>query len=241
MGAGATLNSVTDVFAHRGYHAEVAENSVAAVAAAVDLGADGVEVDVWLTRDNHLVVTHDRTLGGRVVAASTSRELRALAPVATLGEILEVSAGRRVNVEIKSTRSAAYNFRVATAVAQFLAAHEASPRCLVSSFSLAICDDVRRVDPERRVGWLVHRHGASFVLDAVLEHRLTSAHFPFSRVREPVAARARDEGIELHVWTPNLARDIDRMLAMGVGAVITDDVPVALALRARHDARGVET
>jgi len=229
-----TILIVTSIFAHRGYHATWPENSVAAVAAARDVGADGVEVDVWLSADKYLVVNHDRTLRGRSIPAATLAQLREAGEVATLDEVLASSGSMRINVEIKSTRSAPYNVRVAQAVAMFLDESPVSNQCLVSSFSLAVCDEVRRVSPERRVGWLVTRRAAHAVLDHVVDSRLTSAHFAFSRVTPSVAARARELGVELHVWTPNLRRDIERMLDLGVGAVITDDVLLAQDLRARH-------
>jgi glycerophosphoryl diester phosphodiesterase len=50
------------VFAHRGSSASVAEHTLAAYLQAIDDGADGVECDVRLTKDGHLVCVHDRTI-----------------------------------------------------------------------------------------------------------------------------------------------------------------------------------
>ncbi len=227
---------MTSIFAHRGHHVSERENSVAAVEAARDIGADGVEIDVWLTGDKYLVVNHDRSLDGLSLPSSTFAEVSRATPVAQLSEIFEAAGEMRINVEIKSTRSAPYNLMVARAVGDALDASSASSRCLVSSFSLAICDEVRRLFPERRVGWLVQRRPADSILDQVVRSRLTSAHFPFSRVNAAVAKRATDLGVELHVWTPNLHRDIDRMLDLAVGSLITDDVLLAQELRAMHRA-----
>jgi len=234
VGLNGTILIVTSIFAHRGHHVDVPENSVEAVAAARVVRADGVEVDVWLSADKSLIVNHDRTIDGRAIPASDYRDLRRRRPPALLGDVLAAAGELRINVEIKSTRSAPYNRAAALAVAAFLDASPASARCLVSSFSLAICDEVRAASPARRVGWLVTRRPAHAVLDQVHASRLTSAHFPFSRVTASVAARARELGVELHVWTPNLRRDIERMLDLDVGAVITDDVLLAQELRSRH-------
>ncbi|MDH2904652.1 MAG: glycerophosphodiester phosphodiesterase [Actinomycetota bacterium] len=223
---------MTSLFAHRGHHVRWPENSVAAVAEAVDVGADGVEVDVWLSADKNLVVNHDRTLGARDVTRTSLGELAVTAPVATLGEILDAAGELLVNVEIKSTRSVAYNLAAAAAVARYLDRSSASPRCLVSSFSLAVCDEVRRISPGRRVGWLVTRQRADAVFDRVGASGLTSLHLPFTRVNRRVAQRAIDQGVELHVWTPTLEADLRRMLDLAVGALITDDVALARDLRA---------
>ncbi len=203
------------------------------MAAATQVGADGVEFDVWLTGDKYLIVNHDRTVGGRSIPATRRVDLASEAQLASLDEVLTAAGSLQINVEIKSTRSAPYNLSVARDVAAFLDSSRMSSQCLVSSFSLAICDEVRRVSPERRVGWLVERRPATFVLEQVASHRLTSAHFPFSRLNDSVAHEARRRGIDVHAWTPNLARDIERMLELEVTAVITDDVELARELRDR--------
>lgn len=77
---------VTSLFAHRGHHARWPENSAAAVADARDIGADGVEIDVWLTGDKDLIVNHDRTMGGALFVARpglNSRTWRRSRPSAT--------------------------------------------------------------------------------------------------------------------------------------------------------------
>ena len=233
---------MTDLFAHRGHHVNAPENSAAAVAAARDIRADGVEIDVWLTVDHHLVVAHDRRWAGRSIPSSPREALGRgdKGPPDDLAEVLAAAGALRINVEVKSTRSPAYNEAAAEAVARFLDDSALSSQCLVSSFSLAICQRVRAVSPERRVGWLVQRQAAASALDEVLDSGLTSLHIPFARVSTSVARTAGDRGVQLHVWTPNVARDIDRMLSLEVAALITDDVPLAQSLRdaASHSTGG---
>ena len=70
------------VFAHRGASAAFAEHTRAAYLQALADGADGVECDLHLTRDQHLVLLHDANLdrtsdGTGPVAERTLRELRA--------------------------------------------------------------------------------------------------------------------------------------------------------------------
>jgi glycerophosphoryl diester phosphodiesterase len=50
------------VVAHRGASSTVAEHTLAAYVSAIEAGADGLECDVRLTRDGHLVCVHDRTV-----------------------------------------------------------------------------------------------------------------------------------------------------------------------------------
>jgi glycerophosphoryl diester phosphodiesterase len=71
------------VFAHRGSSEALPEHTLAAYLRALDEGADGLECDVRLTRDGHLVCVHDRRLnrtsnGRGRVSAKTLAELDAL-------------------------------------------------------------------------------------------------------------------------------------------------------------------
>ncbi|MFC4018585.1 glycerophosphodiester phosphodiesterase [Micromonospora sp. GCM10011542] len=71
------------IFAHRGASYDLPEHTLAAYLRALDEGADGLECDVRLTRDGHLVCVHDRRLdrtsnGRGLVSARTLAELDAL-------------------------------------------------------------------------------------------------------------------------------------------------------------------
>jgi glycerophosphoryl diester phosphodiesterase len=109
------------IIAHRGDSAHRPENTLAAFASALEVGADLVEFDVQLTRDGHVVVLHDPTLDrtttgtGRLVER-TLAEVRALSAgypqlwgsaypgerVPTLAEALGFLRERsRVMIEIK--------------------------------------------------------------------------------------------------------------------------------------------
>ncbi|MGC4856023.1 glycerophosphodiester phosphodiesterase [Micromonospora sp. DT4] len=71
------------IFAHRGASYDLPEHTLAAYLRALDEGADGLECDVRLTRDGHLVCVHDRRLdrtsnGRGLVSAQTLAELDAL-------------------------------------------------------------------------------------------------------------------------------------------------------------------
>lgn len=83
MNAGSPAAGRPLVFAHRGGADALPEHTLAAYLRALDEGADGVECDVRLTRDGHLVCVHDRRLdrtsnGTGRVSGKTLAELEAL-------------------------------------------------------------------------------------------------------------------------------------------------------------------
>ena len=113
--------------AHRGASALAPENTIEAFRLAVEAGAGGLELDVHMTRDGHIVVIHDATVdrttnGTGAVSEMTLEELRRLdaghnfspdggptrpyrgrgVRVPTLGEVLREFPGVAVNIEIKA-------------------------------------------------------------------------------------------------------------------------------------------
>ena len=83
MSSDETFGSHPFVVAHRGASADRPEHTLAAYQLALDEGADGVECDVRLTKDGHLVCVHDRSLdrtstGTGLVSEVTLAELREL-------------------------------------------------------------------------------------------------------------------------------------------------------------------
>ncbi len=92
------------VIAHRGYSGRFPENTMAAFAAAVDAGADMIELDVGLSADGIPMVIHDETLdrtttGSGPVVAHTAAELQGLG-VPSLEEILQ-RINIPINIELK--------------------------------------------------------------------------------------------------------------------------------------------
>jgi glycerophosphoryl diester phosphodiesterase len=113
--------------AHRGASDMAPENTIEAFRLAVEAGAGGLELDVHMTRDGHIVVIHDATVdrttsGSGAVSEMALHELRKLdaghnfrsdggptrpyrgrgVRVPTLGEVLEEFPGVAVNIDIKA-------------------------------------------------------------------------------------------------------------------------------------------
>lgn len=133
------------VFAHRGASAAFAEHTRAAYLQALADGADGVECDVHLTRDQHVVLLHDANLdrtsdGTGPVAERTLRELRHLdfsswkgvripeaygarsAQFLTLPELLDIlrGAGRSVRLAIELKHPSPYQLKLEDRVLELL-------------------------------------------------------------------------------------------------------------------------
>ena len=200
------------ICAHRGASRRHPENTIAAFAAAVAMGADMIETDVRRTAGGTLVLAHD-PLGPRPPRG-----------VVELAELVKLAAGRiALDVELKE---AGYE-------SQVLAALDPRPATLVvTSFIPEAVAAVRALDPEIETG-LIFRPGDRRDLVGRAGEcgaRMVVAHS--SSVRPELAAEVHRAGRPLMVWTVNDRRRLAAVMAMpGVTHVVTDVPDVALAIR----------
>jgi glycerophosphoryl diester phosphodiesterase len=227
---------VTEVLAHRGANRDAPENTLAAFRRAVELGADGVELDVHPTVDGVLVVRHDAVTPAGELSRMRAADVRAALPgVPTIAEALDACTGVIVNVEIKSPRAdprAEAGLGAAELLVELLDRRGRADRVLVSSFALTVVDRVRSLAPHVPTALLTF---GSDPLDALLiveSHGHRALHPDVGSLAGgragALTTRARERGVAVNVWTVNDAAEIARLAAAGVDAVITDVPGVAL-------------
>lgn len=156
------------IVAHRGFHRDVPENSLAAVHATAALGAHLAEVDVRVTADGHLVVMHDDTVdrttdGTGAVEALTLAQIEALtldggtdpasSRVPTFAAVLDaaVADGLGVYVDTKTSRVDLVAAAIVAAGAEDLAlvrrdASDLAPALDAGLLVIAPVDEVAAVD-----------------------------------------------------------------------------------------------
>jgi glycerophosphoryl diester phosphodiesterase len=230
---------MTSVIAHRGASAVEAENTVAAFHRAVDMGADGIELDVRRTADDRLVVHHDAVLsGGRAIGATPSAELPDHVP--ELGAALDACTGAFVNIEIKNDpREPDFDPTdwVAHRLAAELGPRHPGSRWLISSFRFETVGVCRRIMPGVRTAWLVRG-----VDDERIEATAAAGHAAIHpRVEGLEAAHVRaahDVGLAVNTWTCDDPGRIRELIGWGVDGICTNVPDVALAVRRGDAASG---
>lgn len=229
------------VWAHRGASAHATENTLAAFAAAVAHGADGIELDVLTCATGEVVVFHDddlRRLAGRperIGELSWSElakvELVGGQRIPRLEDALVAAGTLEVNVELKAVRPG-WPSPLPSATAAAIARVRADDRVLISSFDpvllvqlhlaaphlpLAFLFDAKLPRPLRAVtvGMLA---GASALHP---EHVLCTA--------ESVAEWHR-RGFAVNTWTVDDPARLAALSAMGIDGVFANDPRAALAV-----------
>jgi glycerophosphoryl diester phosphodiesterase len=244
------------VVGHRGNAAHAPENTLESFAQALAAGAEALELDVHVTRDDVPVVHHDPTLdrttsGAGAVAAHTLAELRGAdagarftrdagrtfpyrgrgIAVPTLDELLGAFPTVPLLVEIKAAAAA-------PAVRRVLERHAAAPRTVVASF------DDRALLPFRGSSFAIgaSQHDvaallrAAFVRPRIARPAYRSVSIPprFRGLPLPIARFVRllrPHGCTVHVWTVDDPRAARALWAAGVNGIISNDPATIVAAR----------
>ncbi len=208
-------------FAHRGASAHARENSLDAFRLAVEMGATGLESDVWLTADGVAVLDHDGVVRGSVPIREVGRsELPHWIPA--LDELYaECGVERPISLDVKDPAAASEVIEVARGRGALERLWLCHPDWRLVSSWRELSSDVRLVDSTRiaRIGEGVVERARALAkagIDAVnLHHREWTA--------ERVAA-FRDEGRLVFAWDLQTPRALRAALALAVDAVYSDHV-----------------
>lgn len=246
------------IVAHRGASEDAPENTMAAFRRAWELGVEGVELDVHVTKDGHVVVMHDATtkrIGGRdrKIAEQTLAELRELdvggwkspafrgEKIPTLADVLaSVPAGRTLFVEIKSGPE------TIPAIAAAIKEHDPRPRggkLALQGFDAKTLAQLAAAVPGAPAYWTVDPpvddrdkenpvplpYPRGVVAEA-RQHGFPGLALFHGSVTEDLLADAKAAGLEIDVWTINEPRDLSTWIAReGIRWVETDRPDLAPA------------
>ena len=211
-------------FAHRGASAAAPENTLEAFRLAVELGASGLESDVWVSNDGEAVLDHDGLVGGWLRRRPMGTVLRHRLPghVPTLGELYE-ACGTALPLSLDVKDPAALDAVLAAADA------------VGARGNLWLCHP----DIDRLAGWREQAEGAHLVASTKLR--------AFADGTERAAAelsRLSIDAVNLHHtewsgglttlfhrfelvclgWDAQLPRHLAELLDMGIDGVFSDHV-----------------
>lgn len=237
--------------AHRGHSIAFPENTMSAFRAAVEAGVDGIESDVQLTADGHLVMLHDETLdrttnGRGPVAGRTLAEVQALDAwgrcgerfrgerVPTLDQLLDLAdeAGIVLVIEVKGADHAE-SLAIGRATTDRLAARGLLERHVLSSFDHDVLGDARRRHPTLDVAPDRLPERGDLPADAVV----AQARAVGARVMQVLHTEITRELVEAHhaagiaiwSWTINTDAEIGSSQALGCDGLMGDDAEALVA------------
>lgn len=238
-------NARIQVHGHRGARALRPENTIAAFEYAIDAGVDAIELDVAVTKDNVVVVSHDPALTApncsgpeprAVIRQITLEELRrwecGSARIPTLDDTLALAplGGFIFNIEIKGHPNhpelAPPAEEFARLVLDCVRRRNLEHRVMVQSFDCGALRAVKKLAPGMPLGVLFENDEREFV-ERAHEAEAEIVCPEKSLVTPPKVRAAHAAGLQVISWTANTASEWNSLSAAGVDGIITDD-PAAL-------------
>ena len=231
------------VWAHRGASGYAPENTLAAFQKAVDLGADGVELDIQLTKDDQIVVIHDemidRTSDGKGwVKDYTLEELRAFnynrtkpeykhAEIPTMREVFELlkPTGLFINIEIKT--GVVFYEKIEEKILALAKEMGMEDRVCYSSFNHYTVTRIHELKPDAEVGFL-YADGPIDMPSYGVKHGVNALHPALYNLQyDGFVKECKEKGLKLNVWTVNERPYMEMCCQYGVDAIITNYPDIA--------------
>ncbi|MEO8239712.1 MAG: glycerophosphodiester phosphodiesterase family protein [Flavobacterium sp.] len=216
--------------AHRGAKAYEPENTLKAFQKALDLHADGIELDVHLSADGHLIVMHDETIdkmtnGKGFVNTLSLSELKSFLiadqyEIPTLNEVFDlINKKCLINIELKNRDTST---KVAALINEYISEKNWKyEHFIVSSFDWKALQEVHSLDSKIPIGVLTETD-----LDMALAFaeliKARAIHPDYQLLNPENTKKIQEKGFWALPWTVNELEDIQKMKNYNVNGIITD-------------------
>lgn len=238
---------MTKIYAHRGASGYAPENTLEAFKLAIKQGAEGIELDVQLTKDGEVVVIHDETID-RVsnktgfVKDYTLAELKEFSfdnniegykntKIPTLKEVLELLKPTNLMLNIELKTSIIWYENIEEKVLKLVCDADMSDRVIYSSFNHYSIKKIKNLDEKANTALLF----GDVVLDTVnyiKNANISAIHPPVYHLKmDNFLDEYINSGLDIRVWTVNNPDDMQWLINKNIDAIITNYPDIALKKR----------
>ncbi|SFE11254.1 glycerophosphoryl diester phosphodiesterase [Lentibacillus persicus] len=228
-------------FAHRGSLTEAPENTLPAFHKAIEHGARAIELDIQLSKDNHLVVAHDHKFArfnkkfDGLINDYTLEEIRQIdvgsafgneyagTTLPTLDEVLDICPPELfLNIEIKNI-PVIYD-GIERRLLNTLNAHNRLENVIISSFDHVALKKVQDMHPGIDLGMLFYyRMLEPWIYAANSGLNIRSLHPNHVYVDQTFVQESKQQGYEVYPFTVNDTKRYDELLQYGVDGVFSNE------------------
>lgn len=226
------------VFAHRGFSGIAPENTLIAFQKALDLGANGIELDVQLSRDGEIMVIHDekidRTTNGEgLVVQHTAAQLQQLdagswlaseyagATIPTLAEVLDLVKDYPITLNIEIKTGIIDYQGIEEKVLKLIDQYGFAEQTIYSSFNHYSMKMVKDLDSTARVG-LLYVGGLYEPWEYAKKLGADAIHPLWYNIRPELVQLSHAAGIKVNTYTVDQEQDLRLMVQCGVDGVFTN-------------------
>lgn len=233
----------TKIWAHRGASGYAPENTLEAFELAIHQNADGIELDIQLTKDSELVVAHDekidRVTGGTGwIKNYTLKELKQFrfnrthpeftnACIPTLKEVYELMRPTNLTVNVELKTSICFYPGIEEKALKLAKDMQMEERIIYSSFNHYTLKTLKELDSSVRTG-LLYEDGWINVPAYGNNIGVNALHPAAYLLQYPDFLKdCKKYNLPLHVWTVNTKEHMEKLMKLGVDAIITDFPDIA--------------
>ena len=239
------------VWAHRGAAGYAPENTLEAFSMAAQMGADGVELDVQLSKDGQIVVCHDekvnRTSDGKGwVRDFTLEELKQMdfsggnekyagVKIPTLEEVLELLRDTGMYVDIELKTSAYPYLGIEKKCIKLVREMGYEERVHFSSFNYLSLQKIRLYARNMPTGYLF-LHASPSIVGTARKVGATAMNISCRNLQtEGFVEKCKENDMQINVWTVNKEREMHLCMEYDINAVITDYPDKIMQIRDQID------
>ena len=227
------LNSQESILniGHRGAKGHIAENTIASIYKAIELGADGIEIDVFLCKSGEIVLFHDKKLdkltdGEGNIEDKNLDELRKLKvldsshSIPTLEEVLNsIEKNIFLNIELKGRNTAEGSFSL---IKKYVERNKIDfNNILFSSFNWEELKDLRFLSEKVKLA-LITEEDPLLAIDYAIQLNAVAINPNYKDLNEKNISKINEKGLKIYTWTVNSKIEIDKLKTLKVNGIITD-------------------
>jgi len=217
---------------HRGAKGYVAENTYESISKAIQLGVDGIEIDVFKCASGELVLFHDKDLKeltgeSGLIENLTIKELEQFLvlgkyKIPTLKDVLtRIEKPLFVNIELKGLNTAQATSKIIADISR--STSWSLEHFIVSSFNWDELELFRSIDKNTPVGVIVSK---SMSVNEAIEFgkkiNAQAIHPNFKLLNDKAVKKIKNNGFKIYTWTVNNEDDINFMKKLKVDGIISD-------------------
>lgn len=221
----------TKVIAHRGFWdtESSAENSIAALQKADSIGCYGSEFDVWLTKDEQLVVNHNPIIKGKIIQRTSADKLTKIRlsngeHLPTLAQYLAHAQPLKVKLilELKPLNTFVRETTAVEKIVEMVRQMGLEDRVEYISFSLHAVKEFIRLAPPHTPVYYLNGDLSPHELQQIGATGPDYHHGVFKKKPQWIA-QCKALGLNTNVWTVNKAEDMQRFIDEGVDFITTNN------------------
>ena len=228
------FESRASIVAHRGYWAKegAAQNSRAALSNAIELKAYGSETDIWLTKDNILVINHDPSIGGVTIQNANYSDVKDMTlsngeKIPTFSDYLDILKGSdhcKLIVEIKTHSTEARTIEAAKTAVEAVKAAGLEDKAEYIAFDYATCKALAATYPGIKVQFLCDNAGQVRTPAQLNADGGISIDYNGNMLNSNprFIDDAHKLGLTVNVWTIRSNEDMGEWINKGVDFITTD-------------------